>query len=130
MSERLQARLAAVETMTTDDHRQNLLRRDNVRTAYRQLAPMADAVITLSCPGPAPLWPGDKPGEPLLPRPTGSAAFNCPSSLAGIPAVTIPMLAINGLPLGVQLMGQDGEEARMTSLARWVHRNIEPVVCS
>ncbi len=128
VSERLKGRVATVEAMTPDDHRQNLLRREAVRTAWRTLAPLADAIITLSCPGPAPLWPGDKPGEPLAPRPTGSAVFNCPSSLAGIPAVTIPMLAVNGLPLGVQLMGQDGEDARMTALARWVHLNIAPVI--
>lgn len=127
VSARIKARLDAVEAMTPDDYRQLLLRRENIRTAYRMLAPMADACLSLSCPGPAPLWPGDVPGEPLAARPTGDSVFNCPSSLAGIPVVTIPMLAVNGLPVGVQVMGQDGEDARMTALARWIHLNIAPV---
>ena len=127
VSERIKARIGSVIALTPDDYRQLLLRRENIRTAWRMLAPVADAFFSFSCPGPAPLWPGDKPGEPLAPRPTGDAVFNYPSSLAGIPTVTVPMLAVNGLPVGVQVMGQDGEDARMTALARWLHTTIEPV---
>ena len=82
-------------------------------------APVADACITLSCPGPAPLWSGDKPGEPLAPRPTGDPIFNFPSSMLFAPVVTLPLMGVGGMPVGVQLMGQPHEDARMTSLARW-----------
>ena len=63
-----------------------------------QVGLLADAAITLACPGPAPLWPGDIPGEPLAPRPTGDAIFNYASSMLGSPVVTLPMMAVDGLP--------------------------------
>ncbi len=127
VSERTRKRVESVEAMGPDDYRQLLLRREAVRTAWRLLAPLADAFITLSCPGPAPLWPGDVAGQPLAPQPTGDAVFNYPSSLAGIPAVTVPMLSVSGLPVGVQVMGQDGQDARITGIARWLHLNVDPV---
>jgi Asp-tRNA(Asn)/Glu-tRNA(Gln) amidotransferase A subunit family amidase len=130
VSERIKARIGSVEVLSPDDYRQLLLRRETLRAAWRMLAPLADAFLTFSCPGPAPLWPGDIPGQPLAPRPTGDAVFNTPSSLAGAPAVTMPMLAVNGLPVGVQVMGQDGQDARMTAIARWIHTSIEPAIVS
>lgn len=127
VSERIKARIGAVEALSPQDYQQLLWRRENLRAAWRMLAPLADGFFTFSCPGPAPLWPGDVPGQPLAPLPTGDAVFNTPSSLAGAPAVTIPMLAVNGLPVGVQVMGQEGDDARMTALARWIHLTVEPV---
>jgi Asp-tRNA(Asn)/Glu-tRNA(Gln) amidotransferase A subunit family amidase len=37
-------------------------------------------------------------------------------------------LSVGGLPVGVQLMGQQHEDARMTALARWMLRAVKPVV--
>ena len=128
VSERIKGRVASVEALSPDDYRHLLLRREQMRAAWRALAPLADALLTFSCPGPAPLWPGDVPGQPLAKQPTGDAVFNTPSSLAGAPAVTMPMLAVNGLPVGVQVMGQDGDDARMTGIARWISSSIAPVI--
>jgi Asp-tRNA(Asn)/Glu-tRNA(Gln) amidotransferase A subunit family amidase len=61
------------------------------------------------------------------PRPTGDAIYNYPSSSLHAPSVTIPMLAIGGLPCGVQIMGQPNDDARVTGIARWVAENVEPV---
>ena len=44
------------------------------------------------------------------------------------PAVTIPLLAINGLPVGVQIIGQQEEDARVSGIARWLYENIKAVV--
>ena len=43
-----------------------------MREAHKFCAPVADAAITLSCPGPAPLWDGDKDETNLAPRQQGS----------------------------------------------------------
>jgi len=94
------------------------------------LAPLADAIITLSCPGPAPLWSGDVPGQPLAARPTGDFVFNAPSSMLFAPAVTMPLLAVGGLPVGVQLMGQQHGDARVTAMARWMLDTVAPVCVS
>ena len=101
---------------------------DDVVAAHARIAPLADAAITLACPGPAPLWPGDTPGQPLAPRPTGDAVFNYPSSMLFAPVVTVPLMSVGGLPVGVQLIGQQNEDARVTALARWMRDSIAPVV--
>jgi Asp-tRNA(Asn)/Glu-tRNA(Gln) amidotransferase A subunit family amidase len=46
------------------------------------------------------------------------------------PAVTMPLLAVGGLPVGVQLMGQQHEDARMTAIARFLLAAIAPVCVS
>ncbi len=128
VSARTQATLAKAEAMSPDDYRALVSAREVARIAHATLAPLADAAITLACPGPAPLWPGDVPGEPLALRPTGDAVFNYPSSMIGAPVVTVPMMAVGGLPVGMQILGQRGEDARVTGLARWIHENVAPAV--
>ena len=113
--------------MTPDDYRAALVERSKAQIHHNSVAPFADAIISLSCPGPAPLQPRDEPGKPLAPRPTGDAIFNYPSSMLFAPAVTMPLLGVGGLPVGVQVVGQQGEDARMTGIARWILENVTPV---
>ena len=125
LSERAKATLLKAEAMTPDDYRTSLLARQAAQLAHAAVAPLADAAITLSCPGPAPLWSGDVPGQPLAPRPTGDFVFNAPSSMLFAPVVTVPLMSVGGMPVGVQLMGQQHEDARMTGIARWMTDNCE-----
>ena len=127
ISARGQATLERAEAMTPDDYRAGLLARQQAQLAHAAVASLADAAITLSCPGPAPLWSGDVPGQPLAPRPTGDFVFNAPSSMLFAPVVTVPLISVGGLPVGVQLMGQQHEDARMTGLARWFTENLQRV---
>ncbi|HZP99941.1 MAG TPA: amidase [Reyranella sp.] len=128
ISARGQATLKRAEAMTPDDYRAGLLARQQAQLAHAAVASLADAAITLSCPGPAPVWEGDVPGQPLAPRPTGDFVFNAPSSMLFAPVVTVPLLSVGGMPVGVQLMGQQHEDARMTGLARWFAENLKRVV--
>ena len=128
VSERAKATLARAEAMRVDDYRAALMERNAAQQRHIAIAPLADAVIMLSCPGPAPLWTGDVPGQPRLPRPTGDFVFNAPSSMLFAPALTMPLMSVGGLPVGVQLVGQQHEDARITALARWMMRAIAPVV--
>ena len=127
VSERTKATLAKAEAITLADYRAALIERETAQQCYARVTPLADAVITLSCPGPAPLWSGDQPGEPLAPRPTGDPVFNYPSSMPFAPAVSVPLLAVGGMPLGVQLMGQQHEDAKITAMARWLLETVPPV---
>ena len=128
VSERAQNALRRAEAMSPDDYRAALLARDSAQLVHKAAAPLADAVITLACPGPATPWAGDVPGQPLHPRPTGDFVFNAPSSMLFAPAVTMPLMGVGGMPVGVQVMGQQHEDARMTAIARWLSTNIAPVV--
>ena len=130
VSPRAKSTLERAEAMTPDDYRAALMERAPAQLCHAALAPLADAIITLSCPGPAPLWSGDVPGQPLAPRPTGDFVFNAPSSMLFAPAVTMPLLGVGGLPVGVQLMGQQHEDARVTAMARWMLEAITPACVS
>ena len=58
-------------------------------------------------------------------------ALKCrPNSMLFAPAVTMPLLAVGGLPVGVQLMGQQHEDARVMAIARWMLDAIAPVCVS
>ena len=107
--------------MNLDDFRQRLLEREDARRRLAAIAQLGDALISLSSPGPAPI--NDFEG----PRPTGDAIFNYPSSSLGAPAVTVPMVAVSGMPVGVQIMGQLHEDARVTGIARWLAASVAPV---
>jgi Asp-tRNA(Asn)/Glu-tRNA(Gln) amidotransferase A subunit family amidase len=127
VSARTQAVLAKAEAMSPSDYQALLTEREVAQTIYARMAGFADAAITLACPGPAPVWSGDEPGKPLLPRPTGDAVFNYPSSMLFAPVVTVPLMAVGGMPVGLQMMGQMHEDERMTSIARWLASAIRPV---
>ena len=63
----------------------------------------------------------------MAPRPTGAPIFNYATSLVGAPCVSLPLLAVGGMPVGVQVVGQPGEDARVTAIARWLNENLTPV---
>jgi Asp-tRNA(Asn)/Glu-tRNA(Gln) amidotransferase A subunit family amidase len=121
------ATLERAEAMKLEDYEAALTERRQAQLAHEGIGAEVDALITLACPGPAPLWAGDVPGEPLVRRPTGDAVFNYATSMLFAPAVSVPMLAVGGLPVGVQFVGQQHEDARMTSFAGWLHANVAPV---
>ena len=52
---------------------------------------------------------------------TGRPIFNSLWTYCGTPAVTLPLMeGPNGLPLGVQLVGRRGDDARLLRTARWL----------
>ena len=56
---------------------------------------------------------------------TGDPVFCVLWTLLGMPAVTLPLMqGANGLPLGVQLVGRKGYDARLLRTARWLEKKI------
>lgn len=69
------------------------------------------AIITPAAPGAAPKGLAA----------TGNPAFCSLWSLTGLPAITLPLLASqDGMPLGVQLIGAPGDDARLLRTANWL----------
>jgi len=57
---------------------------------------------------------------------TGSPAFCTIWTLAGVPALTLPILqGPNGMPLGVQMVSAKGDDGRLFRNARWLLRTLE-----
>jgi Asp-tRNA(Asn)/Glu-tRNA(Gln) amidotransferase A subunit family amidase len=74
-----------------------------------------DAILTPSAPGVAPKGMA-----------TGNPVFNTLWSLTGLPAVTLPLLSgEGGLPIGVQLVGAAGDDARLLRTANWLLGKLE-----
>lgn len=128
ISARAMANLEAAEAMTPADYQAALDARDAAQLAHAALAPVCDGVLTLGSPGPAPLCPDDVPGQPLASRPTGDAIFNYPASMLFAPSVAVPLCAVAGLPLGVQVMGQQGSDAATTGIAQWMFQEVQPII--
>jgi Asp-tRNA(Asn)/Glu-tRNA(Gln) amidotransferase A subunit family amidase len=56
---------------------------------------------------------------------TGEPTFNSLWTLLGLPAISVPLLqGANGLPLGVQLVGARGADARLLRTARWLAESV------
>jgi Asp-tRNA(Asn)/Glu-tRNA(Gln) amidotransferase A subunit family amidase len=68
------------------------------------------AILTLSAPGVAPEGTA-----------TGNPVFNSLWTLLGLPAINLPLLqGESGMPIGVQLVGAPGEDARLLRTANWL----------
>lgn len=65
-------------------------------------------ILTLAAPGPAP--------KSLAA--TGNPIFNGFWTMMGTPAVTLPLLEVDGMPLGVQLIGARRDDGRLLRTAR------------
>ena len=50
----------------------------------------------------------------------GHPVMCSPATCAGAPSLTLPALAAHDLPLGLQLFGFHGQDARLFAQAAWV----------
>ena len=57
---------------------------------------------------------------------TGNPVFNVPASLLGIPAVSLPVLSTEGLPLGLQFMRFAGGDAGLFATAAAIRELLLP----
>jgi len=56
---------------------------------------------------------------------TGSPIFCTLWTYCGVPAISLPLLAgENGLPMGVQIVGPKGDDARLLRCARWLAESL------
>ena len=55
---------------------------------------------------------------------TGNTAMNVAASLLGCPALTLPLLHDEGLPLGLQLLGTTDRDAALFDVANFVARDV------
>jgi len=105
---------AAIEegrTISANDYLAALNWRDALYAGLREIFERYDAIVTPAAAGEAPAGLHS----------TGSAAFNALWSFTGVPAVTVPLLSgANGLPIGVQLIGERNNDARLMRNARWL----------
>jgi Asp-tRNA(Asn)/Glu-tRNA(Gln) amidotransferase A subunit family amidase len=84
--------------------------RDRIYAAVEASLTSYTAILTPASCGPAPKGLGS----------TGNPIFNGLWTYLGVPCVTLPLLEVDGLPLGVQLVGMRRDEGRLLRTARWL----------
>src|SRR5258705_7790345 len=110
LSQSMRNRLEQAKGMTLTDYRGWLKERTSVRALYAELADTCDACVTLSAPGPAP--------QGL--QTTGNPQFAVPASLLGIPALSLPLFMLDGMPLGLQVLGYGNGDANAFATGAWL----------
>lgn len=111
LSETLQSALDAGKAIPARDYIAALDWPDVLHAGLAEIFDRCDAILAPAAPGAAPSALAG----------TGSSIFNGLWTLCGTPAVTVPLLtADSGLPMGVQLIGRRGDDARLLRTARWL----------
>jgi Asp-tRNA(Asn)/Glu-tRNA(Gln) amidotransferase A subunit family amidase len=103
-------RLKTAEAMTQKEYAELIARRNAIRATYEKVASQYDAFITLGACGAAPVGLGT----------TGNTSMNVAASLLGCPALTLPLLSDENLPLGLQMLGRMNGDAALFETAAWV----------
>jgi len=109
IGKRIRDLMVAAHKMTPAQYERLLANRRRVRELVRTALLSADGCITLAASGPAIL------GHEY----TGSRTFLIPGSWLGLPAFSLPLLQVNGLPLGVQLLGAPDGDGALCAVANW-----------
>lgn len=87
-------------------------------TAYDTVAALFTrytAILTPASPGTAPSVQAGITGSPI---------FNGLWTYLGMPAISLPLLEVDGLPLGVQLVGARRDDGRLLRTARWLQDHL------
>ncbi len=110
LSRNITERSQKYEELTLAEHRSDLKERARVRAIHAGLASTCDACITLAAPSNAPEGVGH----------TGNPEFAVPASLLGVPALSLPLFEVGGMPLGLQVIGFFGRDADAFANAAWL----------
>ena len=115
LSQRLRLRLEEGASMAATGYDAAMTLADQCRNTFaNDIAPF-DVLVVPSAPGTAPLGLNA----------TGDPVFNRTWSLLHTPCVHVPLTtAPNGLPLGVQVVGRIGDDARTLASAHWIEMRL------
>lgn len=116
MTDRLRSFLEEGHNVTAIDYLGAQALAGRMRESLTGLFHEFHAILTPAAPGEAPLGLDS----------TGSPVFCTIWTLLGVPAISLPILRGNaGLPIGVQLVGPRGDDARLLRTARWLVDQID-----
>ena len=110
LSRAILARAQKYEDLTLAEHRADLKDRARLRALHAELAARCDGCIALAAPS----------GAPAGLASTGNPEFAVPASLLGVPALSLPLFEVGGMPLGLQLIGFFDRDAEAFAIAAWL----------
>lgn len=108
---RIGAALERAHEMTLDDYHTALEFKAAFRGRWLATRDIVDGIVGLTAPEVAPV------GLENIGNTVNCAAATC----AGAPSLTLPLMAVDDMPLGLQLVGFQGEDDRLFAQAAWVN---------
>jgi len=116
LSDALQTMLARGESILARDYLAALDWRALISAGLDEIFERCDVILTPAALGEAPADLGT----------TGDPVFNGLWTFSGHPVVTIPLFeGPNGMPMGLQMIGQKGLDGRLLRTARWLVAHID-----
>lgn len=112
---RIAERLNWSATLVEEDHKQELLIRDQVRNQLGELLQRDSILVIPTAPGPAPLLTLSQ--EELESQRFRTLNLCCIAGLAGLPQVTLPFGSAMGAPVGLSIIAGRGCDLSLLELA-------------
>lgn len=109
LSERVLERVEVGRGLTSADYAGALDWCRDFRRQWEAMAGRADALVTLNSVDAAPVG-----------MPVGNSIYGELSSVVGVPTLNLPLLALDAMPLGVQLLGYYRKDRELVSIGRWL----------
>jgi len=114
-SDEIKTLLARGADIKATDYLFALDRCQNAAAGFDEYFDHFDAIVTPAALGPAPHGHGS----------TGNPIMSTLWTFAGLPCVSLPLLeTANGLPIGVQLVGNLNADGRLLRTARWLEKRV------
>jgi Asp-tRNA(Asn)/Glu-tRNA(Gln) amidotransferase A subunit family amidase len=110
---RQKARLKRAAELTPSDYAERLAAKASMKMRAKNAMADADAILTLSSSGPAPVGHAN----------TGSRTYLLFASFLHLPAFSLPLLQSNGMPVGAQLIGHGGRDGALCATALWMSKS-------
>jgi Asp-tRNA(Asn)/Glu-tRNA(Gln) amidotransferase A subunit family amidase len=116
MSEQLRKQIDIGRAVTAFDYQHALKQIAPIHESFAELFEQRyDAILTPAAPSAAPKGLAS----------TGDPSFCTLWTLCGMPCISLPLLqSTTGLPIGVQLVGPRGGDARLLRTARWLSAKV------
>lgn len=108
------ARLKAGAKVTPEYYAELLAEKAAMKARTSRVMQDADAILTLSSSGPAPLGQGH----------TGSRTYLLFASFLQLPGFSLPLLQADGMPVGAQIIGHPGRDGDLCAVARWMSETL------
>ncbi len=109
LSERVLERVEAGRGLKPEDYARALDWCRDFRRQWEAMASRADAFLTLNSIDAAPVG-----------MPVGNSIYGEASSVLGAPALNLPLLALDDMPLGIQLIGFYRKDRELVGIGRWL----------
>lgn len=110
IEKRVRERMAQARAMEPARYTRLLQEKYQIKQSVMELMTDCDGLLTLSSSGPAAVGL----------QHSGSRTFLTHATFLGMPAFSLPLLAVDGLPLGVQVIGKPHRDGHLCAMASWL----------